>query len=363
MNQIFSSKGKITATETQLRRISRKAEPTSGGRERESAPGTEIQPAIGREIGRGLEGVGGVADVGGGGGGGGGAAEAALAAAAAHQQKRGCKGREGSPLRQERTSSRTYFASEAILFFWPVVRSVGVVVVVVVDGGGGGGGEESSESVQHVLCRYGKAQDPTQPPAHPRRSQRVPPRSSNLNTFTAHESALGAAVSGSPGYLPVDLSIEYLECPITGVDEKIQNPIPQQKSNPTTKIVEPRPGEDVFGGNTSTSVGMITENRTPLARQRLGRLTFPKFISARGSELDANESLRPTFRRAVFYVNAAGRFLPPLASPRVGRVKMRSIFVAAVSQPPATPPPPPPPPPPPLPPQLRIITLNHVTRG
>lgn len=81
------------------------------------------------------------------------------------------------------------------MFFWPVVRS--------------DGGEESSESVQHVLCP-GKAQDPTQPPAHPRQSQRVPPRSSNLNTFTAHESALGAAVSGSPGYLPVDLSIECI---------------------------------------------------------------------------------------------------------------------------------------------------------
>lgn len=55
--------------------------------------------------------------------------------------------------------------------------------------------------MQHVLCRYGKAQDPTQPPAHPRRSQRVPPRSSNLNTFTAHESALGAAVSGGKSWI------------------------------------------------------------------------------------------------------------------------------------------------------------------
>ena len=48
------------------------------------------------------QGVGGVENVDGGGGGGG-AAEAALAtavaAAAAHQQKRGCKGREGNPLR------------------------------------------------------------------------------------------------------------------------------------------------------------------------------------------------------------------------------------------------------------------------
>lgn len=40
----------------------------------------------------------------------------------------------------------------------------------------------------------------------------VPPRSSNLNTFTAHESSrwLAPVVSGSAGYLPVDLSIECI---------------------------------------------------------------------------------------------------------------------------------------------------------
>lgn len=78
-------------------------------------------------------------------------------------------------------------------------------------------------------------QDPTtlvHLPFHP--SQRVPPRSSNLNTFTAHEST---AVSGSPaGYLPVDLSIEcitFAHVNITRISRrKMARPVRPQRLTP-----------------------------------------------------------------------------------------------------------------------------------
>jgi len=64
----------------------------------------------------------------------------------------------------------------------------------------------------HVARSAGKIRrPPSDRPPPSRRGVAVPPRSSNLNTFTAHGSALAAGVvSGSAGYLPLDLSIECI---------------------------------------------------------------------------------------------------------------------------------------------------------